>query len=313
MRAAVIADGTVTVQDRTDPVAGTGQILVAVRSAGINAADLGQLRGRYTNVDGPDDLPGLEFAGEVEQVGPDCRRFAPGDRVMGLVANAAQAELCVVHERQAMPVPEGLPWSEAGGLPEAFITAYDALFVQAGLRMGERLLVNGANGGVGTAAVQLGVSTGATVVAAVRSGNVRAQMESLGAVVADFESSAQLGPFDVILELIGAENLERNITSLESSGRIVVIGISAGGSSAEIDLRTLMRKRASISGSTLRTRSLEEKATCSRLLEKQVLPQFASRELRVPVDQTFTFDRIADAYAHFEAPGKLGKVVLEIG
>src|SRR5947207_6009256 len=152
MRAAVIADGEVRVEERPDPTPGVGEVLVAVKAAGINGADLLQRKGLYPPPPGaPEDIPGLELAGEVRELGPGATRFSEGDRVMAVVGGGGQAELCVVHERAAMPVPDELDWPQAGGFPEVFTTAHDALFTQAGLSSGERLLVHGAAGGVGTA------------------------------------------------------------------------------------------------------------------------------------------------------------------
>src|SRR3954453_15839361 len=156
MRAAVIADGDVTVRERPDPVPGAGEVLVRVRAAGLNGADMLQRRGAYPAPPGsPKDIPGLELAGEVAKLGPGASRFSEGDRVMAIVGGGGQAELCVVHERQLMPVPDALDWPQAGGVPEVFTTARDPIFTQAGLVAGERFLVHGGAGGVGTAAVQL--------------------------------------------------------------------------------------------------------------------------------------------------------------
>ncbi len=169
MHAVTIQDKQLAVEERPDPEPGHGELLVRVRGAGINGADMLQRRGAYPAPPGsPEDIPGLELAGEVAALGPGAARFAEGDRVMAVVGGGAQAELAVVHERAAMPVPDGLDWPEAGGLPEVFTTAHDAIFSQAGLRSGEHLLVHGAAGGVGTAAVQLGRAAGARVTATVR-------------------------------------------------------------------------------------------------------------------------------------------------
>ncbi|MEA2147725.1 MAG: NADPH:quinone reductase, partial [Solirubrobacteraceae bacterium] len=169
MRAVTVVDKQLSVQDRPDPAPGAGEVLVRVRAAGLNGADMMQRRGLYPAPPGaPADIPGLELAGEVGACGPKAQRFSPGDRVMGIVGGGGQAQLAVVHERQLMPVPDALDWPAAGGTPEVFTTAHDALFTQAGLRAGERLLVHGAAGGVGTAAVQLGHATGARVSATVR-------------------------------------------------------------------------------------------------------------------------------------------------
>ena len=195
----------------------------------------------------------MEFAGEVAELGPDATRFAVGDRVMGIVGGGAQAELVSAHQRVLMDVPAVLDWPAAGGLPEVFTTAHDALFTQARLRPGERLLVHGGAGGVGTAAIQLARAAGARVTATVRSEQLRAQVSELGAESIGPDGFAEHGPFDVILELVGAINLADNLSALATGGRIMVIGVSAGAT-AELNLLALMGKRAQIRGSTLRAR-----------------------------------------------------------
>jgi NADPH:quinone reductase-like Zn-dependent oxidoreductase len=310
MRAVISADGRPQVATRPDPVPGIGQILVRVRAAGLNGADLIQVAGGYPAPPGwPPDILGLELAGEVIDRGPGATRFEPGDRIMAVVGGGGQAELAVLHEREAMPVPERLGWAEPGGLPEVYTTAHDALFTQAGLALGERLLVHGAAGGVGTAAVQLGVAAGASVTATVRAADRRAQVARLGAVVVDPADAAGHGPYDVILELVGAPNLGANLEALAVGGRLCVIGISAGAI-GEINLGVLMGRRARIYGSTLRARPLEGKAAAARLMEAHVLPLFASGRLDVPVDATFPLEQAAAAYERFGAGGKFGKIVL---
>ncbi|MGH9059335.1 MAG: NAD(P)H-quinone oxidoreductase [Acidimicrobiales bacterium] len=310
MRAATVVDGTIEVREHPDPVPGIGQILVRVQAAGLNGADIMQKAGFYPAPPGaPEDIPGLELAGEVIGAGPGATRFEVGQRVMAVVGGGGQAELAVVHEREAMPVPDRLEWAQAGGVPEVFTTAYDALFTQAGLRMGERLCVHGAAGGVGTAGIQLALAAGARVVATVRSEAVRDAVAELGATVIDPGDTEAHGPYDVVLELVGAPNLNVNLASLATGGRIAVIGIG-GGATAEIDLRAIMGKRASVFGSTLRARPLEQKADAARRMEAHVLPLFESGRLRVPVHATFPLAQAAEAYAHFEAGAKFGKVVL---
>ena len=312
MRAATIRGGEVVVAEHPDPEPAGGEILVAVRGAGLNGADLLQRRGRYPAPPGsPPDIPRLELAGVVAARGPDAGRFEEGDRVMAIVGGGGQAELCLVHERGAMPVPEGLDWPQAGGAPEVFTTAHDALFTQAGLAPGERLLVHGGAGGVGTAAVQLGRATGARVTATVRNEALRDEVEGLGARAVDPDGFEQHGPFDVILELVGAPNLASNLDALATGGRIAVIGVGAGAK-AELNLMALMQKRGRIHGSTLRARPLEQKATAMRLLERHVLPLLESGAAHVPVAASYPLERVAEAYERFDAGGKLGKVVLEI-
>jgi NADPH:quinone reductase len=312
MRAATIRDGSIVVEEHPDPVPQAGELLVRVRAAGLNGADMMQLAGRYPAPPGaPQDIPGLELAGEVAEVGRGVTRFEPGDRVMAVVAGGGQAELAVVHESAAMPVPEELEWPAAGGVPEVFTTAHDAVFSQARLTLGERLLVHGAAGGVGMAAVQLGTMAGARVTATVRNEQARVQIAALDVNALEPEGFEEAGPFDVILELVGGPNMGANLKALAMRGRIVVIGISAGAK-AEVDLRQLMGKRGSIHASTLRARSLEDKAQAARLVERHVLPGFASGDLSVPVTSSFPLEDAAAAYDRFKEGGKLGKIVLEV-
>jgi NADPH2:quinone reductase len=232
---------------------------------------------------------------------------------MGIVGGGGQAELAVVHERQLMPVPDGVDWAQAGGFPEVFTTAHDAIFTQCDLRPGERLLVHGAAGGVGAAAVQLGAAAGARVTATVRNAGLRDAVAALGAeAVLDPEGFEAHGPFDVVLELVGAPNLPGDLKALGTGGRIVVIGVGAGFK-AEVNLLALMSKRATLRGSTLRARPLEEKAATARAVEREVLPLLAAGRLRVPVAETFALADAAAAYDRFTAGGKLGKVVLTMG
>ena len=310
MRAATIVDGDVVVREHPDPEPGTGEVLVRVVAAGINAADLLQRAGRYPAPPGaPPDVPGLELAGEVAEVGPNALRFAPGDRVMAVVGGGGQAELCVVHERLAMPVPAGVGDVSAGGFPEAFTTAHDALFTQCGLAMGERVLVSGAAGGVGSAAVQLAVAAGATVTASVRRETMRAAAAALGARVLDPDDVAGSGPYDVVLELVGAPNLALDLDELAVGGRVALIGMGAG-SRTEIDLRPLMAKRAVLRGSTLRARPLEAKADAARRMEAHVLPLLERGAVTVPVAAAFPLAEVAAAYERFAAGNKFGKIVL---
>jgi putative PIG3 family NAD(P)H quinone oxidoreductase len=310
MRAATIRDGEVLVEEHPDPQPGAGEVLVRVRAAGLNGADMMQRRGLYPAPPGaPQDIPGLELAGEVVALGAGAARFGEGDRVMSIVAGGGQAELCVVHERLLMGVPDALGWPEAGGFPEVFTTAHDALFTQGGLRPGERLLVHGAAGGVGTAAIQLARAAGARVVASVRREEARGAVAELGAEVIGSEGFEEHGPFDVILELVGAINLGGNLKALATNGRIVVIGIAAGAK-AELNLGALMGKRATLRGSTLRARPLEEKALTARAVEREVLPAVAAGALRIPVAATHPLDEVADAYERFAGGGKVGKIIL---
>jgi NADPH:quinone reductase-like Zn-dependent oxidoreductase len=293
MRAAVIVDGRLEIQERPDPVPGPGEILIRVRAAGINGADLMQRAGNYPPPHGaPPDIPGLECAGETER----------GERVMALLAGGGHAELAVVHESHVLAVPASVDWPQAGGFVEVFATAHDALFTQAELMPGERLLVNGAAGGVGVAAVQLGVEAGANV-----TGNARHHLEQileLGA--ADTDPS---GMYAVILELVGGDNLRTNLERLDLKGRIAVIGVGAGAT-AQVNFHHLMRARGRIHGSTLRSRPRAEKAEVISRLREDVLPLLAEGRVIVPIHATYPLELAQEAYDAFAVGGKFGKIVL---
>jgi NADPH:quinone reductase-like Zn-dependent oxidoreductase len=287
MRAAVIHEGRVDLRERPEPTPAAGQILVHVCAAGVNNADLAQRAGRYPAPPGaPPDIPGLECAGLTDD----------GRRVMALLGGGGQAEVVAVDERHVLDVPASLDWPQAGGFMEAFATAHDALFTQAGLQAGERLLVNGAAGGVGVAGVQLGVAAGARVTASAR--HHHDELRALGA------ATEVEGEYDVILELVGGDNLARNLELLALRGRVAVIGMGAG-SRAELDFGLLMRKRGRIHSSTLRARSADEKAEVVRRLAGAL-----DADLQVPVEATFPLERAQDAYERFAAGGKFGKIVL---
>src|SRR3954454_18564288 len=287
MRAAIIHGGRIEVEERPDPVPSDGEILIRVRAAGINGADLHQRAGNYPPPPGATDVPGLECAGETEG----------GRRVMPLLPGGGHAELAAVHHTHVLSVPDGMSWEEAGGFVEVFATAHDALFTQAHLREGERLLVNGAAGGVGVAAVQLGRAAGADITA-----NARHHHEELRALGADTDVG---GEYDVILELVGGDNLTTNLERLALKGRISVIGTGAG-SRAEFDFSRLSRKRGRIHGSTLRSRSIEEKAEVMASLAAFM----SAHAFGVPVEETFPLERTQDAYERFRAGNKFGKIVV---
>lgn len=310
MRAVTFSDQQTLVADRPDPTPGTGHALVAVRGAGLNGADMLQRAGHYPPPPGAPDIPGLEFAGEVVALGEGTTDVAVGDRVMAIAGGGGQAELVTAHERMLLAVPDEVDWVAAGGFMETFTTAHDALFTQAGLQPGERLLVNGANGGVGTSAIQLGVATGATVVAAARSRATHDGLASLGAHhVVTPDDAHEAGPFDVVLELVGAPNMKANLKALAPGGRICVIGVG-GGPKVELNLLALMGARARIHGSTLRARPLEQKIAATRAVGRHVVPLLATGQLRVPIEAAFDLADAAAAYDRFSAAGKFGKVVL---
>ena len=293
MRAAVIVDGRLEIQERPDPVPAEGEILVRVRAAGINGADLLQRRGGYPAPPGaPADIPGLECAGETED----------GRRVMALLSGGGHAELVAVPEEHTLPVPDNLDWPPAGGFMEVFATAHDALFTQAQLMPDERLLVNGAAGGVGVAAVQLGSEIGADVTGFAR--HHLDEIVELGAV-----GTEASGLYDVILELVGGELIANDLEQLGHLGRLSIIGMGAG-SRVEVDFRHLVRARGRVHGSHLRNRRREEKAEVIRKLGEDVLPLLAEGRVVVPVHETYPLEHAEKAYDAFAAGGKLGKIVL---
>ena len=300
--------------ERPDPRPGSNDVLVKVRFAGINTADLAQRAGFYPAPPGaPQDVPGLEVAGTVIACGEAVLAWKEGDRVFGLVGGGGLADRVVVHERHVTRVPDRLNEEEAAAAPEIFITAHDAIRTQAGLRPGDVLLVNGANGGVGTAGVQVGLCAGARVLANARSQDARERLGELGAEPVspdDFvERARAAGGADVVLELVGTPNLAGNLEALAPKGRIVIVGTGAGAE-GEISLRALMVKRARLFGTVLRARPLEEKAAVVRAFEHEVVPFLADGRARAIVDRVFPAEDAAEAFDHMEQPGKFGKVLL---
>ena len=317
MRAVTVVDGHLEWREHPDPEPGAGELLVEVRAAGLNSADMAQRLGLYPAPPGsPPDIPGMELAGEVVALGRDVQRFSVGDRVMALVGGGGQAELALAHERVTLPATDTLRWPEAGGFPEVFTTAHDALFTQCGLRLGEHALVHGAAGGVGIAGVQLAARAGARVTATVRNPSLRDDVAAIGAgagrtaVVAP-EEFVDRGPFDVVLETIGAPNIGSDLDALAVGGRIAVIGVG-GGFNAELNLLTLMEQRGRIHASRLRPRPLEERARAVQLVEANVLPFLddGDARLEIPVAATYAMQEAEAAYDRFLAGGKLGKIVL---
>ena len=302
--------------ERPDPVPAGGEVLVAVRHAGLNPADLGQRAGRYpAPVGSPPDVPGLEVAGTVISIGPTAHRFAIGDRVFGIVGGGGLADRVVAHEMHLAPVPERLGEMEAAAVPEVFVTAHDALS-QAGLRPGELLVVNGANGGVGTAAVQIASVSGARVLATVRDEPLREAVSELGATVIApddlVERAIACGGADVVLELVGAPNLGPDLAALAVKGRIVVVGTGAG-TEATLSLRALMGRRARLIGTGLRSRPLEEKAAAVQSFAREVVPHLATGRIVPLIDRVFPASEASAAYDRLEERGKLGKVLLDFG
>jgi len=303
----------VDVQDRPDPVPGSGEVLVRVRYAGLNPADLHQRGGHYPAPPGaPADIPGLEVSGTVEAVGDQVLGFRPGARVFGLVGGGGCADRVVVHERCVARVPDNLEEPDAAAVPEAFITAHDAIRSRGRLTMGETLLVHGANGGVGTAAIQIGLVAGARVYGVVRSEGAAALVRELGAEPVTDAAYADEVRADVILELVGAPHFPGNLQALNPRGRIVVVGTGAG-SKTQIELGMLMGKRAELHGTVLRARSLEDKGQALRAFEREVLPHLASGRMRALVDRVYPAAEARDAYDRLAGSGKSGKVLLDFG
>jgi NADPH:quinone reductase-like Zn-dependent oxidoreductase len=307
----------VTVATRPDPVPVADEVLVAARFAGVNWADVSQRQGHYPPPPGaPRDIPGLEVAGVVTAMGDAVRAWHVGDRVFGLVGGGGLADRVVVHERHVTAVPASLADDVAAVVPEAYITAHDAVFTQCGLEMGETLLVNGANGAVGSAGVRLGLAAGAQVVANVRSPDTARALAAEGALVVTPDSAADritaLGGADVVLELIGAPNLDFDFSVLALKGRIVIVGTTAGHEGA-VSLRTLMGKRASLRGTMLRARPLEEKAAAVQAFDRSVVPLLAAGRALPDIDRVFPADEAAAAFDYLTKPGKSGKVLLDFG
>lgn len=310
-------------QEVPDPVAGPEDLLVRVRATALNRADLLQRQGGYPQP-GPKpafEVPGLEYAGEILAVGARVGGFAVGDRVMGLLAGGGYAEQVVTHFRLAMKVPANLSWQEAGATPEVYITAHDALR-QCGLLSGETVLIHAAGSGVGVAAIQIAKAMGASLVAGTAGSAAKLEQAlALGLDVAvnyreqDFatavlEATGGRG-VDVILDVIGPEYWERNMKALALRGRVVLVGMLGGGA-AGVSLGPLMAKRASVRGTTLRARPLEEKADATRAFEKSVLPHIAAGRVKVVVDRVYPLAEAAAAHEYLASNQNFGKVALTV-
>jgi len=303
---------------RPTPVPGSGELLVRVEAAGVNRPDILQRLGQYPPPPGISDLPGLEVAGTVSAVGPDVSRWREGDSVCALVAGGGYAEYCVVPEPQALPLPRGFRPGEAAAIPETFFTVWTNLFDRGKLTEGETVLIHGGSSGIGTTAIQLARAFGATVLATAGSDAKCAACERLGARAinyrtADFvqvtrEFTGAKG-VDVILDIVGGDYLQKNIECLAMHGRLIQIGL-LGGSRAEINLRPLMQKRLTLTGSTLRTRSVAEKGAIARELEARVWPLLASRQVAPLIDRTLPLGDAAEAHRLLESGEVIGKIVL---
>jgi len=296
-----------SVDERPDPVPGPSEVLVRATHAALNPADVAQRAGNYPAPPGsPADVPGLEVAGTIVACGEAVTTWRAGDRAFGLVGGGGLADMVAVHERHLARIPDNLTDREAAAVPEAFITAHDAVFTRAGLAMGETLLVNGASGGVGTAAVQLGAAAGARVLA-----NARSHREALADLGAEPCVLSEARGVDVVLELVGAANLSGSLEALAIRGRIIVVGTGAGAD-ADLSLRLLMGRRATLMGTLLRARPMEEKAAAVQVFAHSVVPHLAAGRVRPVIDRVFPVAEAAAAFDHLSAPGKLGKVLLEM-
>jgi putative PIG3 family NAD(P)H quinone oxidoreductase len=298
------------------------RVRVRVRAAGLNRADVLQRAGHYPAPAGyPQDIPGLEFAGEVDEVGEEVRQWQRGQRVFGITAGGAQAEYVVVPENHLAEVPANLGWAEAAAVPEVFITAHDALFTRAKLCPGETMLVHAAGSGVGTAAIQLTRVTGAKAFGTSRTAEKLGRAREYGlsdaaVVVADpqiiIESvmawTSGRG-VDVIIDLVGANYLAANLNALAAKGRLVLVGATAGAQ-AMLDFSIVMRKRLTIIGTLLRARSAEEKAAATRLFARHVVPLLAEGMIKPVIDRVYKMEEIRDAHARMESNESFGKIVL---
>jgi NADPH:quinone reductase len=314
VKAVIIENNALRLTQRPDPTPGTGQVVVTTEFAGINAADLLQRSGFYPAPPGwPVDVPGMELSGRVSGVGPGVDESMLGRRVCAIVGSGAQATQCIVPAAHLIGVPECVEMDRAGGFAEAFITAYDALVVQGHVAPHERVLVSGASGGVGCAAVQIGHLLGAHVTAVTRTDAHHDALRSLGADdVITSDHVADIEPVNMVLELVGAAHLAQAQRKLADFARVVVIGVAGGGSRVEVDLLNIMRTRSTLTGSTLRSRSHDEKAALIARVTHDLTEPWASGALSVPIAKTFAFEDVADAYEYFAQSGKFGKVVLDM-
>lgn len=295
-------------------------VRVRIRAAGLNRADLLQRAGNYPAPAGsPANIPGLEFAGEVDAVGPSVHMWKLGQRVMGLAGGGAQAEYIVVHEGLLVEIPNNLDFVQAAGVPEVFMTAHDALFTQGGLQMGERVLIHAAGSGVGTAAIQLAHATGATTFGTSRTPSKLERAKSLGLDVglSDKKFAAEVKRLTdekgvhVVLDFIGAPYLEQNLEALTAWGRIVFLS-TMGGAQANVNLGMLMSKRISMRGSTLRTRSLEEKLAVTRHFATSVLPLLANGKVKPIIEQVYPMEQIGTAHTAMGENTNFGKLIIKV-
>jgi putative PIG3 family NAD(P)H quinone oxidoreductase len=298
------------------PAPHRGQILIRVRAAGVNRPDLLQRDGRYPPPPGASPILGLEVAGEVAALGEDVTRWQVGDRVTALLGGGGYAEFAVVDARHALPIPAGLDDAEAAALPETVFTVWANVFESGRLARGETLLVHGANSGIGVTAIQMAKAAGARVLATARGAAKVRQARDLGADLvvdaADGDWSTAVkaaGPVNVVLDMVGAGYFARNVDVLAPGGRLIVIA-ALTGATVELNLLTVMMKRLTITGSTLRARDADEKARLARAIEEHVWPWLASGAVRIPVDRRFPLAQAGEAHAWLEQGAQFGKVVL---
>ena len=327
MRSAVITRpgpaGVMEIRDLPRPIPQRHEVLVRVISSALNRADLLQRAGKYPPPPGASEIPGLEFAGEVAALGEAAARWKVGDAVLGIVSGGAHAEYLTVHEDTIAAKPTALSYSEAGCIPEVFMTAFDAL-QQANVKEGEYVLVHAVASGVGLAAVQLAHRMKAIPFGTTRSGKKTDEVVAAGAAAVFCLQQDELGKlqayaeqytygngFDVVLDLNGGPYLAASLNCLAQKGRIICIGTTAGGR-VELRLGMVLGKRATIIGTVMRARSIPEKTEVTRAFAERVLPGFANKELRVKIDSTFTLDQIAQAHERLESNQTIGKVVLDI-
>ena len=308
-----------TVVDRPLPEPSRGEVRVRVRATAINRADLLQRIGVYpAPADSPADIPGLEYAGEVDALGPDVERLKVGDRVFGLVGGGSYAEAIVTHERATAKIPDGLSFEYAAAIPEAFITAHDAIVTQAGLTAGETLLVHAVGSGVGTAAVQLAHALGAFTIGTARTADKleRAKPLGLGAgvIVVDGKFADAVKAIDqphVVLELVGGGYVNEDLRCIRTQGRIVLVGLM-GGAKAEINLDRVLGQRVQIAGTVLRSRPLEQKIAVMRAFQDQVVPLLARGRITPVIDCVMPLAQAAAAHARMASNDSFGKIVLTV-
>ena len=304
------------VVQRPDLTPGAGEILIRVRAAGINRPDLLQRRGAYPPPPGASDILGLEVAGEVEAVGDRVDRWRIGDRVCALLGGGGYADLAVVDARHALPIPDGLDFAQGAVLPETVFTVFANVFEAGGLKAGETLLIHGATSGIGVTAIQMAKAVGARVIATSRGAKKAEAARALGADVSldatagDLsEAITQAGGADVVLDMVGQHYAELNLQALKPGGRWVVIA-TLTGFEAQVDLRRIMMKRLTLTGSTLRARPADEKARLAQAVEATVWPWVSSGAVRPPIERTFPLDQASAAHALLEGGDHVGKIVL---